>query len=84
MCAKQALVFFPPVTGVPPDALHDLLDGIEPVKLSLCLKDLISKRNISFDELNHCIKSFPYKDSDKVNKPKVLTKSSFIKRYNRW
>lgn len=55
------------------------MEGVVPVELSLCLKDLISKRNISFDELNHCIKSFPYKDSDRVNKPKVLTKSSFTR-----
>lgn len=58
------------------------LEGIVHAELSLCLKDLISKGNISFDELNHCIKSFLYKDSDSVNKPKVLTKSSFTKGGN--
>ncbi len=76
---SKHLSFFHPVTGFPPDALHYFLEGIVPVELSLCLKDLISKGNISFDELNHCIKSFPYKDSDRVNKPKVLTKSGFTK-----
>jgi len=76
---SKHLSFFHPITGFPPDALHDLFEGIVPIELSVCLKDLISKGFISYDELNSCIKSFPYKDSDRVNKPKVIAKSSFAK-----
>lgn len=59
--------------------LHDFFEGVVPVELSVCLKDLMSKQKISLDELNSCIRSFLYKDSDKVNKPKAISTSSFSK-----
>ncbi|KAL3999898.1 somatostatin receptor 2 [Sarotherodon galilaeus] len=73
------LLFFHPITGFPPDILHDLFEGIIPLELSLCLKNLISKGFITFDTLNNFIKSFPYKYSDKVNKPQKIPKTSFEK-----
>lgn len=68
---------FHPVTGFPPDILHDLFEGVIPVELCLCLKELIRKGFITFDGLNCRIKSFPYKFSDKVSKPQQITKASF-------
>lgn len=53
------LLFFHPITGFPPDVLHDLFEGVIPLELSLCLKNLISKCFITFDALNNFIKSFP-------------------------
>lgn len=76
---SKHLSYFHPITGFPPDILHDLFEGIIPVELSLCLKELISKRVITFDELNNRIKSFPYKHSDRVNKPQKIPKTSFAK-----
>lgn len=73
------LLFFHPITGFPPDILHDLLEGVIPVELSLCLKCLISKGFITLEVLNDCIKSFPFKYSDKVNKPQKIPKASFEK-----
>lgn len=76
---SKHLSYFHPITGFPADVLHDFFEGIIPVELSLCLKDLISKGFISLDELNICIKSFPYKYADRVNKPQKIPKSSFAK-----
>ena len=76
---SECVLFFHPITGFPPDILHDLFEGVIPVELSLCLKHLISKCFITFDALNNCIKSFPYKYSDKVNKPQKISKASFEK-----
>lgn len=59
--------------------MHDFFEGIIPVELSLCLKELISRGLISFDGLNTEIESFPYKYSDRVNKPKKIAKTSFAK-----
>lgn len=73
------LLFFHPITGFPPDVLHDLFEGVIPLELSLCLKNLISKGFITFDALNDFIKSFPYKYSDKVNKPQKIPKATFEK-----
>ncbi|KAK0130960.1 hypothetical protein N1851_034359 [Merluccius polli] len=75
-CVLSKLSFFHPVTGFPPDLLHDLFEGVVPVELCLCLKELIRKGFITFDGLNNRIKQFPYKFSDLVNKPPPITKSS--------
>lgn len=77
---SKHLSYFHPVTGFPPDILHDLFEGVIPVELCLCLKELIRKGFITFDGLNRRIKLFPYKYSDKVNKPQQIAKASFGKR----
>lgn len=52
-CAlSKHLSFFHPITGFPANVLHDFFEGIIPLELSLCLKDLISKGFISLEELN--------------------------------
>lgn len=76
---SKHLSFFHPVTGFPPDILHDLFEGVIPIELSLCLQDLISKGFFTLDRLNHIIRSFPYKNSDQVNKPKIILKAAFSK-----
>jgi len=55
------------VDGFPPDILHDFLEGIVPVELSLCLKNLITKKSVSMDSLNKAIRQFPYTFSDKAD-----------------
>ncbi|KAL0151533.1 hypothetical protein M9458_053185, partial [Cirrhinus mrigala] len=39
----DALQHFHAVTGYPPDILHDLLEGIVPAELCLCLSEMIEK-----------------------------------------
>jgi hypothetical protein len=75
-CVLSNLSYFDPVTGFPPDILHDFFEGVITVELCLCLKELIRKRFLTFDGLNRRIKLFPYKFSDKVNKPQQITKAS--------
>ena len=76
-CVLSNLSYFHPVTGFPPDILHDFFEGVIPVELCLCLKELIRKGFLTFDGLNSRIRLFPYKFSDKVNKPQQITKASF-------
>ncbi|KAK0133602.1 hypothetical protein N1851_030882 [Merluccius polli] len=59
-------------TGYPPDLVHDLFEGIVPFELALCLSILISKKYFSFDSLNTRILKFPYKWSDKKNRPHII------------
>lgn len=54
----EKLEHFHVVTGYPPDILHDVLEGILPNELSLCLKDLIGKRYFTLDMLNQAIRYF--------------------------
>lgn len=76
---SKHLSYFHPVTVFPPDILHDFFEGVIPVEICLCLKVLIAKRFITFNELNNRIKAFPYKYSDRINKPQKITKSSFAR-----
>lgn len=63
------LTYFHTITGFPPDFLHDRLEGIAPVELSLCLNKLISNKYFTLDELTSAIQNFPYLFSDKTNRP---------------
>lgn len=73
------LSFFHPVTGFPPDLLHDLFEGVVPVELAHCLKGLISKRYFTLEDLNRAILRFPYQHSDKVDRPHPIP-SNFARR----
>lgn len=75
----SSVVLIITITGFLADGLHGVFEGIIPVKLFLCLKDLILKGYISLEELNSHINSFPHKYTDGVNKPQNIPKSSFAK-----
>ncbi len=63
------LSYFHPITGFPPDIVHDLFEGVVPVDLAHSLKGLIAKKYFTLEELNRAIQSFPYQHSDKVDHP---------------
>ncbi len=77
-CFFNKLTYFHTVTSFPPDFLHDLLEGIVPFELSLCLKKLISDKYFTLDELNSAIQNFPYLFSDKTNRPNKIPRSFSI------
>ena len=52
---QKHLSFFHTITGFPPDVLHDLLEGIVPFELALCLQKLIAEKYFSLDKLNRII-----------------------------
>ncbi|XP_070410106.1 uncharacterized protein [Nothobranchius furzeri] len=66
------LAHFSVQTGYPPDLMHDVFEGIVPVELAHCLSLMISKKYFTLDLLNKCILGFPYKWSDKTNKPCMI------------
>lgn len=68
----ERLNHFHVTTGYPPDVLHDLLEGIVPLELALCLDILIKKKYFSLEELNRIIEQFPYKWKDRVNCPQAI------------
>lgn len=74
------LTHFHVATGFPPDIAHDLFEGIVPVELAYCLALLISKKLFTLDDLNRAILSFPYKWSDKTNKPHIVPKSFLARK----
>ncbi len=80
-CVLDNLNYFHTIQGFPPDFMHDLFEGIVPKELSLCIKSLISKRYFTLDELNAVIKSFPFKFTDKTNKPQQISKT-FVSKHS--
>lgn len=66
------LAHFNVLSGYPPDIMHDLFEGVVPVELGQCLSVLISKKYFSLEHLNKSILGFPYKWSDKTNKPHAI------------
>lgn len=68
------LDYFHAITGYPPDIMHDVLEGIVPIELSLCLKDLIGKGYFTLDVLNQSIRLFKYSFSDKTDRPQLIGK----------
>ncbi|KAK2848117.1 hypothetical protein Q7C36_009799 [Tachysurus vachellii] len=69
---SESLEHFHVVNGYPPDLLHDLLEGVVPAELALCLKAVISKGYFSLEILNVAIKKFPYTFSDRTNQPQLI------------
>lgn len=72
---SDELVYFHTITGFPPDLLHDLLEGVVPVELALCLQGMISVKHFTLNDLNQAIKTFPYQHNDKVDRPHPVTAS---------
>ena len=71
-CILSKLSYFHCIKGFPPDFLHDLLEGVVPFELCLCLKKLIKQKYFTLDYLNTVIQRFPYKFSDSVNRPQRI------------
>lgn len=67
---------FNPVTCLPPDPMHDLLEGVVPAFISALLQELSHKGLCRLRDLNNSIENFRYKGSDLKNKPQAF-KSGF-------
>lgn len=78
-CVLNKLSHFETAKGFPPDFLHDLFEGIVPVELSICLHALISDKFFTLDELNSVIQKFPYKYSDRLNRPQKIPITFHVK-----
>ena len=66
------LKYFHVVTGLLPDVAHDLLEGVVPVELCLCIRYLISKGYFSLTFINHQIRTFRFSGHDQISKPQVI------------
>lgn len=66
---SEHLSYFNVTQSFPPDIAHDLFEGIISVELALCLTVLISKRYFTLGDLNEAITTFPFKWTDKTNRP---------------
>ena len=77
---SKALQHFHPITGFPPDILHDLFEGIVPVELALCIHEMIRRKYFTLEYLNAQIRRFPYQHADRLDKPQVIPKNFAAKK----
>ena len=73
---SKNLSHFHVIFGYPPDLAHDLFEGIIPVEIARCLGVLISRKLFTLADLNDAILKFPYKWTDRANKPHVVSQTS--------
>lgn len=67
--AFNVLKYFHVARGLPPDIMHDLLEGVVPYEISLIFKAWIGKGLISLQFINRQIRTFKYGILDARNKP---------------
>lgn len=67
------------VGGLPPDAMHDILEGVLHYSVKETLKVMIfEKQFITIDELNKRISSFDYGYQNDSNKPAAIQRSRLL------
>ncbi|CAF2819444.1 unnamed protein product [Rotaria sp. Silwood2] len=72
---------FHPITSLPPDIMHDILEGIMPKLTSCLLHTVVSNRLCSASKICQLINKFTYGTNDRRNHPPVLKeKDIFDKR----
>ena len=80
-CAlSKTFQHFHPVSGFPPDILHNLFEGIVPVELALCISEMIRLKYFTFEHLSTKICTFPYQHSDRLDKPQLIPKDFAAKQ----
>ena len=65
--------------GLPPDVMHDLLEGYIPYTMKLLLNQIINKEKLfTLNYLNNVILYFNYGTNDARNKPNCLTAKELV------
>ena len=73
--------YFHVTTGLPPDIMHDVLEGSLQHEVKELLHYLIWEKSFfSLDVLNQKIERFPYMQTDKDNKPVTILAATLTSR----
>ena len=72
----EYLSSFHVTSALPPDISHDLLEGLVPVEIALCLSVFVSKGYFTISWLNDVIQAFPFKFKDAVNRPQRIPENA--------
>jgi hypothetical protein len=63
------------INGLPPDIMHELLEGVVPFALAQCLKEFLYRKYFTLEQLNNIISSWAYGPLHIDNKPVVISTS---------
>lgn len=67
------LQYFHVINGLPSDIAHDLFEGVVCDALEHVITSFVQDKIFSLNDLEQIMKEFPYKGTDKVNKPRPLS-----------
>ena len=72
-CALDKLQHFKAVASFTPDIMHDILEGVAKLELSLILEKLINRKVLCLNSINQYIDTFDYGYADVRNQPRLLS-----------
>jgi hypothetical protein len=73
--ALSKLSTFCPITCLPPDCMHDVLEGLVPIVLKVCLRGCIQEKLFNVSVINDRLRRFAFGRNDAKNKPPLLSAS---------
>lgn len=68
----SSLNYFSPVSCLPPDVMHDILEGVMTLSVELVLKTLVLERVLDMKTVTRCMQTFEYGCSDTTDRPEPL------------
>lgn len=74
------LKYFHVTSGLPPDVMHDILEGVSHIEFSLVLKELNKQGQVDLKFLNQQIETWRYGPLDRINKPVEIGSDFTIKQ----
>ena len=79
-CVFNELKEFHCVTSMPPDSLHDLMEGVIPQDLLGIIRILIEKSWFTLEQYNLALKNLKYSAQESSNKPQEVPSNSKVKK----
>ena len=74
-CAFDVLPYFDVIKCLPPDVMHDLLEGVIPLVMKLVICKAHTEKHITINEVNDELKHINLGKNDRQNKPVELSET---------
>ena len=79
-CVFNQLQTFHAVSSLPPDLLHDLMEGVIPQDLLGCIRILVQKGWFALDNYNQAITNFKFSRNESLSKPQLVPTNPKVKK----
>ena len=76
-CCMRDLETFNAITHLPPDVMHDVLEGVVPKSLSVILKKLLSNKVMSVKQFDSRLSAYKFGSNDRKDIPPLLGNTFF-------
>lgn len=72
-CSFYTLGYFDVTKSLPPDIMHDMLEGVFPLTLKHVICEAHKQKHITITEINEELQKFSFGQNDKASKPVLLS-----------